>query len=83
MLVFIVILLHCIVPLTLLQLEVPDGYFVVKLRSQSDHLRLPGRHSSLWPKATTFLRSQRRYSPPEATTVCREQRAQHLKSHSG
>ena len=40
-----------------------------------------GHHSSLWPQATTFERSQRAYLRPEATTIRCSQRPQHLKSH--
>ena len=38
-----------------------------------------GRHSSLWTKATTFNRSQRGYSWPEAATVCCGHRPQNLR----
>ena len=40
-----------------------------------------GRHSSLWPEATTFERSHRDYLRPEAATVRYGLRPQHLKNH--
>ena len=42
-----------------------------------------GRHRSLWPKSTTFLKSQRGYLRPPATTVCCGRRPQHMKTYSG
>ena len=41
-----------------------------------------GRHSSLWPMATTFEKSQRGYASPKTTTICCGQWSQHLKGHS-
>ena len=41
-----------------------------------------GHHSSLWTKATTFLRSQRGYLWPLLATVYSGRRPQHLKSHA-
>ena len=40
-----------------------------------------GHHSSLWPKATIFERSQRAYLQPEAATVHCGLGPQHLKYH--
>ena len=42
-----------------------------------------GHHSSLWLKATTFLKSQRGYSGSKNFTVHCGQRLQQLRGHSG
>ena len=39
-----------------------------------------GCHSLLWKAATSYLKSQRSYSQPEAAIVCYGQRPQNLKS---
>ena len=57
------------------------GHFCDQIKVTNLSFAAFGLHSSLWPKATTFLRSQRGYSRPSASTVCCGQRPQHLKSH--
>ena len=44
-------------------------------------LRSEAAHSSLWPEATRFLKSQRAYSRPEAAIVACGQRPQDFLSH--
>ena len=57
------------------------GHFCGHIKVTNISFAAFGRRSSLWPKATTFLKSQRGYLRPLAATVCCGQRPQHFKSH--